>query len=179
MHDCIRIAVIDDHPMFRDGVVHTLRSAPDIDVVAEGATAQDAVQIGKCNTPHMILLDISMPGGGLEAVREIRRDCPSVKIVMLTASENENHVQSALQNGVNGYIVKGCSGPELLQIIRGVQNCESYITPALAARLLTQRKQPDADTGIASQRAEPHTSGKSGSPTAFARVDEQGDRPQT
>jgi two-component system nitrate/nitrite response regulator NarL len=147
MHEQIRVAVIDDHPLFRDGVIHTLRSAPDIEVVAEGATAQDAVEIGRRYTPHVMLLDISMPGCGLEAAREIQRACPNVKAVMLTASENENHVRTALQCGVNGYIVKGCSGPELLQIIRVVQNCESYITPALAARLLTQRKKPDPDTG--------------------------------
>jgi two-component system, NarL family, nitrate/nitrite response regulator NarL len=140
MHEQIRVAVIDDHPLFRDGVIHTLRSAPDIEVVAEGATAQDAVEIGRRYTPNVMLLDISMPGCGLEAAREIQRACPNVKAVMLTASENENHVRTALQCGVNGYIVKGCSGPELLQIIRVVQNCESYITPALAARLLTQRK---------------------------------------
>ena len=149
MHERIRIAVIDDHPLFRDGVVHTLRSAPDIEVVAEGATAQDAVEIGRCHTPHIMLLDISMPGCGLAAAREIQRECPNVKTVMLTVSENENHVQLALQTGVNAYIVKGCSGPELLQIVRGVQNCESYITPALAARLLTQRKKPAPDTGTA------------------------------
>ena len=147
MHERIRVAVIDDHPLFRDGVIHTLRSAPDIEVVAEGATAQDAVEIGRCHAPHIMLLDISMPGCGLEAAREIQRECPNVKAVMLTASENENHVRTALQHGVNGYIVKGCSGPELLRIIRVVQNCESYITPALAARLLTQRKKPDSDTG--------------------------------
>jgi two-component system nitrate/nitrite response regulator NarL len=146
MDEQIRVAVIDDHPLFRDGVIHTLRSAPDIEVVAEGATAQDAVEIGRRHAPHIMLLDISMPGCGLEAAREIQRACPNVKAVMLTASENESHVRTALQHGVNGYIVKGCSGPELLRIIRVVQNCESYITPALAARLLTQRK-PDSDTG--------------------------------
>jgi two-component system nitrate/nitrite response regulator NarL len=145
MHERIRIAVIDDHPLFRDGVIHTLRSAPDIEVVAEGATAQDAVEIGRCHAPHIMLLDISMPGCGLEAARELQQECPNVKAVMLTASENENHVQSALQCGVNGYIVKGCSGPELLRIVRAVQNCESYITPSLAARLLTQRKKPVSD----------------------------------
>ena len=147
MHEHIRVAVIDDHPLFRDGVIHTLRSAPDIEVVAEGATAQDAVEIGRYNAPHIMLLDISMPGCGLEAAREIQRACPNVKAVMLTASENESHVQLALQHGVKGYIVKGCSGPELLRIIRAVQNCEPYITPALAARLLTQRKKPDPDIG--------------------------------
>src|SRR3954453_16468093 len=126
----IRIAVIDDHPLFRDGVIHTLRSAPDIEVVAEGATGQEAVDIGRRYAPHIMLLDTSMPGCRLEAAREIQRACPNVKAVMLTASENENQVRTALQHGVLGYIVKGCSGPELLRIIRAVQNCESYITPA-------------------------------------------------
>jgi two-component system, NarL family, nitrate/nitrite response regulator NarL len=68
--------------------------------------------------------------------------------VMLTVSEHPNHVSAALQTGVSAYVVKGCSGSELLQVVRGVQNCESYITPALAARLLAQPKLPRADVGL-------------------------------
>ena len=104
-----------------------------------------------------MLLDISMPGCGLKAAREIQQESPNVKAVMLTASENENHVQTALQHGVNGYVVKGCSGPELLRIVRAVQKCEFYITPALAARLLTQRKKPNSDTGTPDTAARAHT----------------------
>jgi DNA-binding NarL/FixJ family response regulator len=147
MSECIRIAVIDDHPLFREGVIHTLLRARDMAVVGEGATAADAVRIAESDSPDIILLDVSMPGGGIEAAREIRKSCASVKAVILTASENERHVADALQSGVNGYILKGSSGAELLQIIRAVQNAEFYITPALAARLLGQTKQATVDTG--------------------------------
>jgi two-component system nitrate/nitrite response regulator NarL len=146
MHDRIRVAVIDDHPLFREGVVHTLRSASDMEVVGEGATAQDAIRMATSQMPDIMLLDVSMPGGGIEAAREIRRNFAAVKTVMLTVSENEHDVAAAMRIGVNGYILKGSSGPELLQILRAVQNGESYITPALGARLLAQSKQPVIET---------------------------------
>jgi DNA-binding NarL/FixJ family response regulator len=140
MPDRIRIAVVDDHPLYRDGVVLTLRSAPDIDIVAEGASALDAVRIGATHTPDIMLLDVSMHGSGIDAAAEIRQNCATIKLVMLTNSEDAAHVSAALQCGACGYVLKGCSGPELLRIIRSIQNAESYITPALATRLLAQPK---------------------------------------
>jgi two-component system nitrate/nitrite response regulator NarL len=142
MSDRMRIAVVDDHPLYRDGVMLTLRSAPDIDIVAEGATALDAVRIGKSHVPDIILLDVTLQGSGIEAAAQIKHACPSIKVVMLTASEDAAHVSAALQAGACGYILKGCSGPELLRILRAIQNSESYITPALATRLLAQPKLP-------------------------------------
>jgi two-component system nitrate/nitrite response regulator NarL len=147
MHNRIRVAVVDDHPLFRGGVVHTLQSAADIEVVGEGATAQDAIRISSSLMPDIMLLDVSMPGGGIEAAREIRRNHAGVKTVLLTVSENEHDVVAAMQIGVNGYVLKGTSGPELLQALRAVQNGESYITPALGARLLTRSKPPVIDAG--------------------------------
>ena len=144
MPEPTRIAVVDDHPLFREGVSFTLRSAPDLEVVAEGASGPDAIRIVAEHAPVIILLDVSMPGGGIEAAREIRRISPDTKIIMLTVSESENDVTAAMQAGANGYILKGSSGPELLQIVRSVRNGEMYVTPTLAARLLVQMKQPAA-----------------------------------
>jgi two-component system nitrate/nitrite response regulator NarL len=148
MPDRIRIAVIDDHPIFREGVAYTLRCASDMEVVAEGATGQDAMQIAKDHAPDIMLLDISMPGGGIEAARQVKQICTTVKTIMLTVSENEHHVSAALQSGVNGYVLKGISGAELLAIVRSVRNCESYVTPALAARLLMQTSKPTGEARI-------------------------------
>jgi two-component system nitrate/nitrite response regulator NarL len=145
MHNRIRVAVIDDHPLFREGVVHTLQSAVDMEVVGEGATAKDAVRIATNHMPDIMLLDVSMPGGGIEAAREIQRNSAAVKTVMLTASENGHDVAAAMQIGVNGYVLKGSSGPELLHILRAVQNGESYITPALGIRLLAEATAPVVD----------------------------------
>jgi two-component system nitrate/nitrite response regulator NarL len=140
----LRVGIIDDHPLFREGVVHTLRSAHVLDVVGEGGTAEDAVRIAKEELPDILLLDVSMPGGGIEAARSIARVCPVVKMIMLTVSENEDDVAQALEAGAKGYVLKGTSGPELLKTMFAISRGESYVTPGLAARLLTHaiRQEP-------------------------------------
>jgi two-component system nitrate/nitrite response regulator NarL len=142
MAKSIRIAVIDSHPLYRDGVVQALRQASDIDVVAEGTTADDAVRVGKTHAPDLMLLDVRMNVAGIEAVQALRQDCPSVKLIMLTASEDPDHVAAALRCGASGYVLKGCDGSQLLQIVRTVREGETYITPTLAMQLLAQAKQP-------------------------------------
>jgi two-component system nitrate/nitrite response regulator NarL len=134
--DSIRIAVIDDHPMFREGTVAVLMGANGIEVVGEGATATDAVAIARERIPDVMLLDLHLPGGGLNAVASIARACPKVRIVALTASEDEQDVTTALQAGVRGYILKGSSGREVVETVRAVVRGDSYVAPDLAARLL-------------------------------------------
>src|SRR5215470_9578481 len=138
MPGAIRIAVIDDHPMFREGAVQSLTCMDGIEVVAEGATAADAIKVAEEFRPDVMLLDISLPGGGVEAAANIARTCPSVRAVMLTASESELDVASALQAGARGYILKGSSGAEVAETVRAIFNGESYVAPCLAARLLIQ-----------------------------------------
>ena len=140
MSDRIRVAVIDDHPLFREGVSHTIRSSNLLEVIGEGATADDAVRIAKDELPDIVLLDVSMPGGGIEAARTIARVCPVVKTIMLTVSESEEHVTQALEAGAQGYVLKGTSGSELINTMRAVSRGESYVTPGLAARLLSLSK---------------------------------------
>jgi DNA-binding NarL/FixJ family response regulator len=138
MSGAIRIAVIDDHPMFREGAVQTLTGTEGMEVVGEGATAADAIKVAEELRPDVMLLDISLPGGGVEAAANIARLCPSVRAVMLTASENEMDVASALQAGARGYILKGSSGAEVVETVRAIYKGESYVAPSLAARLLIQ-----------------------------------------
>jgi two-component system, NarL family, nitrate/nitrite response regulator NarL len=147
MTDRIRVAVIDDHPLFREGVAHTIRSSKMLEVVAEGACADDAIRIVKDELPDIVLLDVSMPGGGIEAARAISHSCPDVKTIMLTVSESEEHVSQALAAGAQGYVLKGTSGPELINTMRAVARGESYVSPSLAARLLTvSRRAPQVST---------------------------------
>src|SRR5215813_12481410 len=134
----IRIAVIDDHPMFREGAMQIFAGLDDMEVVAEGATAADALRLAKQFHPDVMLLDISLPGGGLEAAAGIARACPNVRTVMLTASESELDVAAALQAGARGYILKGSSGAEVVETVRAIFRGESYVAPSLAARLLIQ-----------------------------------------
>jgi len=144
MADHLRVAIIDDHPLFREGVVHTLRSSRVLQVVGEGGTADDAVRIAREELPDIVLLDVSMPGGGIEAARSIARVCPIIKMIMLTVSESEQDVAQALEAGVKGYVLKGTSGSELLKTMFAISRGESYVTPGLAARLLTHvtRQEP-------------------------------------
>src|SRR5712671_485058 len=138
MPDAIRIAVIDDHPMFREGAVQIFACMDDIEVVAEGATAADALRVAQELRPDVMLLDISLPGDGLEAAASIARTFPGVRTVMLTASESELDVASALQAGARGYILKGSSAAEVVETVRAIFKGESYVAPSLAARLLIQ-----------------------------------------
>ncbi len=138
MSGSIRIAVIDDHPMFREGAVQTLTRMDGIEVVGEGATAADALKVAEELRPDVMLLDISLPGGGVEAAASIARVCPSVRAVMLTASESELDVASALQAGARGYILKGSSGAEVVETVRAIFQGGSYVAPGLAARSLIQ-----------------------------------------
>jgi two-component system, NarL family, nitrate/nitrite response regulator NarL len=140
----IRIAIVDDHPLFREGVAATLRNNPALELVGQGASAEQAIQIAQDLLPDILLLDISLPGNGIEATREIARLCPYIKVIMLTASENEDHVSSALEAGARGYILKGIGAEELMRTIQSIYQGESYVTPQLAARLLSVMKSPPA-----------------------------------
>jgi len=138
MPDAIRIAVIDDHPMFREGALQIFAATDDIRVVAEGATAAEAVRVAEELRPDVMLLDLGLPGGGLEAVAIIAGTFPSVRAVMLTASDSEFDVAAALAVGARGYILKGSSGAEVVETVRAIFNGESYVTPSFALRLPVQ-----------------------------------------
>jgi len=133
----IRIAVVDDHPLLREGVVGTLRAAG-LDVVGVGASAADAVRIAAENAPQVMLLDISMPGGGVEAARAIAKAHSGIRTIVLTVSEREDDVIAAMEAGARAYILKGVGGPELLATIRAVSRGETYIAPQIAARVLNK-----------------------------------------
>jgi len=132
----IRVAVVDDHPLFREGVIQTFCKSEGFDLVAMGATRDDAVQIAKGADVDVMLLDIQLPGGGIEAAQIINSLPSHTKIIMLTASESEDHVSAALEAGACGYVLKGISGRDLALTVRAVQNGDTYVTPALAARML-------------------------------------------
>lgn len=137
MNETIQIVLVDDHPLFRDGVAHTLQAGPGFEIVGQGTTAADAVRLSISLLPDLLLLDINIPGGGLSVVHQIAAACPVTKIVMLTASEAEDDVLMALKAGARGYIIKGVAARELVSILRAVHAGESYVTPTLAASLLS------------------------------------------
>jgi len=137
--DVIRVAIFDDHPIMRDGLVYTFSREGDFEVVGLGGTGAEAIQIAEMLLPDLILLDINMPGDGVQAARTISATCPAVRIIMLTAHDGEQHVVEALRGGASGYVVKGISSEELVKTARAVHRGEAYVSPALAARLLGMR----------------------------------------
>lgn len=133
----IRIGVVDDHPLLREGVVSTLKAAA-MDVVGVGASAGDATRLAGEHEPDVMLLDISMPGGGVEAARAIAQSHPKIRTIMLTVSEREDDVIAAMEAGARAYVLKGIGGQELVATIRAVNKGETYITPQIAARVLSR-----------------------------------------
>ncbi|HQX02006.1 MAG TPA: response regulator transcription factor, partial [Anaerolineales bacterium] len=138
----IRLVIIDDHPIFREGVVSILGSEPDLDVVGQGLTAEDALRLTRDLLPDVILLDVNMPGGGLNAAETIANSFPVVKIIMLTGSADEDDVLAALKAGAHAYVLKGVAARELNTILHTVYAGEGYVTPSLAASLLSEMKSP-------------------------------------
>lgn len=139
--------VVDDHPLFREGVAATLTREADIEGVAEGDTAECAVRLGQQHLPNVLLLDLSLPGGGLSALATLTQTCPAVHVVMLTFSEEEANVLAALRCGARGYVVKGVTGRELREVVRSVAAGEVFITPALAGTMLLELTAPPRGAG--------------------------------
>lgn len=145
MTDRLQVAVVDDHPLFREGVAATLGAQPGIDVVGEGVSAAEAVRLAAEKLPDVMLLDVSMPGGGLNAARQIAAASPVVKVVMLTVSEEEEDVTAALRAGARAYVLKGVAARELVGILRSVAAGDVYVTLSLAASLLSDLGSPAAN----------------------------------
>ncbi len=143
----IRLAVVDDHPLFREGVTRSLLEIGGFEIVGEGGSADDALRIaGECR-PDILLMDISMPGGGLNALAAVLERHPEQKVVMLTVSEANENIALALNSGAWGYVLKGVGSRSLADILRIVAAGERYVSPVLSARLLsllTAQANPDA-----------------------------------
>jgi two-component system nitrate/nitrite response regulator NarL len=140
--DLIRIVVADDHPMFRAGVVASLAAQPDVEVVAEGSSAAEAISLVELHSPDVCLLDIAMPGGGLTAARDITSVSPQTRVVMLTVSEDEDDLLAAMKAGASGYVLKGAAASELIGVLRTVNAGEVYVAPGLAWGLLREMSRP-------------------------------------
>lgn len=142
----VRVVLVDDHPLFREGVAATLGADPRFEVVGEGASADDALTLCTALLPDLLLLDLHLPGGGVQGARAVAAACPVTRIVMLTVSEEEADVLATLKAGARGFILKGVSGRELRSILAAVADGEVYVTPGLAASML--RDMPPTPTPL-------------------------------
>ena len=142
MTEAIRIVVADDHPMFLDGLVATLAADEDLSVVATVGDAVAAVRAVRDHAPDIALLDVALPGGGLEAARQISAAYPAIRLVMLTSSEDEDDLMAAMKAGARGYVLKGVAGRELRAILKSIHAGGTYLAPGLAYGALKELSRP-------------------------------------
>lgn len=141
----LRVLLVDDHPLFREGVARTLQDSGVYDIVGQGAAADEAIALSTRLTPDLVLLDLSMPGGGIAALKAILQQAPPPVVALLTVSEDNDDVIEALSCGASGYILKGVGSRELLRILDDLVAGRTYVAPSLAARVLARLRSPRAD----------------------------------
>lgn len=138
MSERIRVVAVDDHPLFRAGVVQAIQLDDAINVVAEGSSGREAVELVKKHRPDLVLLDISLPGGdGIEAAAAISDCAPSTRILMLTVSGDCSDVMRAVEAGAAGYVLKGVNATDLIMAVKNVASGETFMSPNLSFGLLT------------------------------------------
>ncbi len=140
----LRILIVDDHRLFRQGLVSLMRTRQDlVEIVGEAANGTQALEMAYRLKPDVILMDIQLPDiNGLGVSANIRQHMPSVAIVMLTASETDQDLCHAIELGVAGYLPKSLDADELFHLLEGVQNGEPAITPSMALRLMKLIRSP-------------------------------------
>lgn len=133
----IRVIVVDDHTLVRQGIVGLLLSQPDIEVVAQAGSGAEAMAAVVEGHPDVVLMDIAMPGvGGLNATREIKERFPEVQVVILTIHDREDYLFQALRAGAAGYVLKGADVQDLLAAVRAAHRGEVYLFPSATKRLV-------------------------------------------
>lgn len=136
----IQVLLVDDHALFRTGMSSILGEAPDIEVMAQASSGEEAVDLVRKQQPDLILMDVNMPGiGGIEATRKIMRISPETKIIAVTALSEDPFPDQLLDAGARGYISKGCPSDELFNAIRQVTMGNHYISNDVAQKLAIGR----------------------------------------
>lgn len=132
----IRVLVVDDHSVVREGIRHVLAGAEGVEVAGEGASAADALALTARLAPHVVVLDISMPGGsGLHVVADLLERAPALRVLMLSVHDDVEYVLESVRAGAHGYLRKDSSPAELRDAVRAVARGDSYFSPQVARQL--------------------------------------------
>lgn len=151
----IRVLIVDDHPVVRDGVAALLRAEPDFEVsgMADSAEAMFA-DIARAR-PDVVLLDLALPGmGGVESIARLARVAPEVPVVVFSAHDDEEAIVAAVRAGARGYVVKGAPGVEIVRAVREVRNGGSYFHGNAAAAVAAEVRRPRAADGLTPRERE-------------------------
>src|SRR5262245_9929663 len=134
-----RVVVVEDHPLFCDGVIECLNAEPDFEVVGQWASGAIEPEALAAVAPELVLMDIELPQvSGIEATRRIREALPDVRVVMLTAYADADLLFAAMQAGAVGYLLKHTRAPDLVAELRRIADGEHVLTPGLASRFLRE-----------------------------------------
>jgi DNA-binding NarL/FixJ family response regulator len=133
----VRIIIADDHVLVREGIQAMLESEPDLEVIGEAADGREALELCRELCPDLVLMDVRMPVmDGLEATREIKRECPEASVLMVTTYESSDYLFEAIKAGAAGYVLKNVSKPQLSDALRRVLSGESPLNQELAMEML-------------------------------------------
>ncbi|GLY82351.1 response regulator [Actinoallomurus iriomotensis] len=137
----IRLLIVDDHPIVRDGLRGVFAAEPDLEVVAEAADGAEAVR--RAGDADVVLMDLRMPGmGGVAAIERLRETVPDVRVLVLTTFDTDSDVLPAIEAGATGYLLKDAPREELLRAVRSAHRGESVLSPAVAGRLMGRVRRP-------------------------------------
>jgi RNA polymerase sigma factor (sigma-70 family) len=154
----LRVLLVDDHTLFRRGIESLLASRQGIKVVGDAADGCEAITLAKETMPDVILMDIDMPGcDGLEATRQIKRELPHVKIVMLTVSDDDDKLFEAIKSGARGYLLKDLEAYQLFDMLESIRRGEAPLSGLVAARILEEFTQSKLDSPQEPEPAVVHT----------------------
>ncbi|MEQ6166767.1 MULTISPECIES: response regulator transcription factor [unclassified Ekhidna] len=133
----IRIIVVDDHQLFREGIISLLSKNEDLEVVGEASSAEDLFGLLASTDPHIVLIDITMPGiNGLEAIEDCRAKFPDVRFIVLTMHAEGQYVVKAVRNGAFGYLIKNADENELIQAIKNVANGKKHFNSEISQLMI-------------------------------------------
>lgn len=142
----IRVLVVDDHELVRSGITRMLSDNPDLDVIGQASSGEDAIEFVRQERPDIVLMDIRMPGiGGLEATRRILRIDDSIRIIVVTACADDPFPTRVMQSGASAYITKGADIKEMVRAIRMAHTGQRYISPEIAQKMALKQMSGDRD----------------------------------
>src|SRR6476646_3859224 len=133
----LTVLIVDDHPLFRDGVRALLTAQPDLACVGEATTGEEALRVSAELQPDVVLMDIQMPGlNGVEATRQLVRTSPQIRVLVVTMFEDDHLVFAAMRAGARGYLLKGARHDDMVRAIRAVGSGDAIFSPAIAVKLV-------------------------------------------
>ena len=151
--EVIRVIVVDDHALHRDGTRQILAAHPDLQVVGDAASGEEALALVNKLHPGVVLMDIRLPGmNGIEVTRQLTRDHPDVRVLMVSAYDEDEYVRGALEAGAAGYLRKTAPGRELVEAVRAVASGATVLQSDLSARLLAWSHPTDGGSAALTDR---------------------------